>query len=477
MMRVIGPSMLALAVVCGVRAGAAEPFRFVALPDTQVYSENRMPDDRFPPVTDPNGTGYIFGAQTQWIADNADAMNIRYVGHLGDIVQNGENLTEWALAKDAMNTLLDAGIPHGTVMGNHDDIETPDLDHGETYISNYLDNFGPQVFAGQPWYTDSSPSGGGNFQLLQHGDQPIGFINFSIDQPQSEIDWASDIIESNPGAMFVLGTHRYMFDFKLIAGRYDEEVNVTPLGTFRINNDGPAPGVVDPNFGQELYEQIVAPNHNVLMIHSGHFHSEWLRVNDLNTVQEHAIEMLTDYQDARNGGDGWMRIYSIDLENSTFTWDTYSPTLDEYRSTLHHFVETIQQAYVQRDQVKQLLGFPNDETYFAWLDQNLKDNPQVPDGFLAQHPDWDADYFNDYLADMFNVSNGGTIPAGFDNILEWENLWMLAFAADPSNPFDFSPSHRSPSGSLAMNYNAFIPEPASIALLGLGGLALLRRRR
>lgn len=469
--------LLALAGLAGTaQIAGADVFRFVALPDTQIYSENIFPDkDRFPPVTDARGTGQIFGAQTQWVVDNAERLNIRYVGHLGDIIQDGSDPakapTQWALAKDAMNKLLDADIPHGTVMGNHDD------QHTGPYNQDYLTNFGPQVFAGRDWYTGSSPSGGGNYQLLEHEGQNIGFINFSIDQPQSEIDWANDIIINNRDTLFVLGTHRYMYDYKLFAGRYDE-VNVTPLGTFQINNDGPVPGVVNPNFGQQLYEKVVQANDNVLMIHSGHFHSEWLRVADpAAEVQEQAIELLTDYQDARNGGDGWLRLYSIDIDEGTFGWETYSPTLDETRSTLHHFVETIQQAYVQRDQVMALLGFGSDAEYLGWLDTTLKDNPLVPDGFLTMHPDWNAAYFDAYLSDMFN----GEVPEGFENILEWENLWLAAFAADPSNPLDFGNGVRSPSGELLINYDAFVtavplPGAAWLFAAAIIGTGIVGRR-
>lgn len=505
------------------RANGSEPFRFVALPDTQIYAENIFPGTpNRPPVTDPLGTGHIFGDQTQWIADNAAAMNIGYVGHLGDLIQNGEipsqAATEWALAKAAMDKLHDADIPYGTVMGNHDD----DGSHGPSYNADYLANFGPQNFTDKTWYAGSSPSGGGNFQLVEHNGQQIGFINFSIDQPQGEIDWANNIIQSRPDTLFVVGTHRYQYDYKLFAGRYGE-VNVTPLGTFQIGPDEEGipfvpPAGDDPQTGQSLFNQLVNTNPNVMMIHSGHFHSEYLRLTP-RPDQENVIEMLTDYQDARNGGDGWMRVYEMDIDNNTFSWQTYSPTavvpdgnggtkIGGYRSSLHHFAETIQQAYVQRFAVMAVLGLTDGDStqqeiavaenvYLQMLTLpagtlivpaglsptgeditafGLKDTA-APDDFIEQHPDWDADYWNDYLADMFDVPNGGEIPAGFEDMREWEGLWLAAFAANPLNPFDFSDGVRSPSGALGVDYAAFIPEPTSLALLGLGGLLLTRRRR
>ena len=107
--------------LCCAQTLRAEPFVFVSLPDTQVYAQNRFPDGGTPAVTDTRGTGAIFFDQTQWIVDHAAERSIRYVGHLGDIVQDGNNLDEWDRAKAAMDLLLDADIPHGTVMGNHDD--------------------------------------------------------------------------------------------------------------------------------------------------------------------------------------------------------------------------------------------------------------------------------------------------------------------------------------------------------------------
>lgn len=457
-------ALLWAALAAGHARGQGSPFRFVALPDTQIYSEDRRPDGRFPAVTDPRGTGHLFGAQTRWIALNAladrgiDAAaaelersglrrveGIRYAVHLGDIVQNGPDPerapAEWALAKAAMDELLRADVPHGTVMGNHDD------SHGADYRRDYLANFGPAVFEGRAWYTAASPTGGGNHQMMRHGGRRIGFINFSVDHPQEEIDWANRIIAENRDAVFILGTHRYMYDYKLFGGRFGE-VNVTPFGTFQIRtSQRPGPG--GPNFGEELFAEVIATNPNVAMLHCGHFHSEWLRVTE-RPGMERVLEFLTDYQDARNGGDGWLRIYSIDFAAGELSWETYSPSLNEDRSVLHHFAETVQQVYTGREMVMETLGIDSEEAYFAFVASVLKDNPTVPDGFLEGHPEWDAARFGGYLSDLFNVPSGGRIPEGFGDLLEWENLWLRAFAADPADPFDFGPGVRSPRGRTAV---------------------------
>ncbi|MGH0034954.1 MAG: hypothetical protein ACQGVK_07990 [Myxococcota bacterium] len=441
----LGGCLLAAAAV------QAEPFTFVSLPDTQVYADDRVPDGRYPAVTDTRGTGAIFFDQTEWIVDNAEALGIRYVGHLGDIVEHGDDLSEWALADDAMHLLRDADIPHGTVMGNHDD------NHGPNYRQNYLDHFGPQHFEDRPWYTASSPGGGANLQVLEHEHRKIGFLNFSIDHPQAEIDWATGIVEANPDTIFIIGTHRYLYDFKIAGGRYSEDVE-TPLGTINLGG-GPVGGVVEPNTAQDLFDEFVTQHPNILMIHAGHFHGEWLRLDGQNSTAQTVLQILTDYQSTRNGGDGWLRIYELDFENDRFSFDTYSPTLDRTRSTIDHFVEMIFLSYDQRDQIMDVLGV-DEATYFALLQLTFKNNPTIPDGFLKQHPDLDEPheqaYFERYLDELFL----GDPPEGFGDLYEWEQLWMIGFAADPTDPFDFDESVRSPSYTLDVDYSAYFTPSA-----------------
>ena len=458
----------------------ARPFTFVALPDTQVYAENRLPDGRTPAVTDPRGTGAIFFDQTDWIVANADAsprscrrggrrwarwwwprrrgLGIQYVSHLGDIVQRGEVIEEWELAKAAMDPLRKIGLPHGTVMGNHDDIPPRFLEHGQTYQSNYLEYFGPQEFERCRWYRGASPSGAANYQVLWHRGFKLLFLNFSIDHPQAEIEWARKVARRHPNALIIVGTHRYLYDFKLFAGRYGEPVS-TPFGPLTIT-DNPVPGAEEPNTGQELFEEFVTEFPNILMIHAGHFHSEWLRLDGVNGGGHPVIQILTDYQSTRNGGDGWLRVYQLDFKRKEFRFHSYSPTLKRKRSTIDHFVETIYLAWENRSDVKPLIGIdpadPNsDLIYLGFIEQELKRVEGLPN-FLATHPDLDEPeeqaYFARYLDELFL----GAIPPGFEDVTQFQKLWLAAFAADPGNPLDFSDGPRSPSGLLSVDYRAYL---------------------
>ncbi|GAB5452784.1 MAG: hypothetical protein Hals2KO_31120 [Halioglobus sp.] len=126
----------------------------------------------------------------------------------------------------------------------------------------------------------------------------------------------------------------------------------------------------------------------------------------------------------------------------------------QQEATIDHFVETIYLIWAARDNVKEVLGIESDELYFEALNLLLKDTP-APDGFLLEHPDLDDPleqaYYLQYLNDLFL----GGIPDGYENILEWVNLWLSAFAVDPGNPYDFIDGPRSPSYTLEIDYSAY----------------------
>src|SRR3954465_11967041 len=73
---------------------SSSAFKIAVLPDTQNLARNH-PE--------------IFRAQTQWIADNSEEQNIKFVIHEGDITNNN-NTAQWEVAYDAMRT-LDGVVP------------------------------------------------------------------------------------------------------------------------------------------------------------------------------------------------------------------------------------------------------------------------------------------------------------------------------------------------------------------------------
>src|SRR3990170_6905064 len=102
-------TVAALALLAGA-AGAVPPpdFTVVVLPDTQGYVVNSSYDP-------------LFAAQTQWVVDTRNTLNTRFVTHLGDITEHGDQYdVEWKRASTHMATLDRNGVPNNVLPGNHD---------------------------------------------------------------------------------------------------------------------------------------------------------------------------------------------------------------------------------------------------------------------------------------------------------------------------------------------------------------------
>jgi hypothetical protein len=96
-------------------AQTAKPFTLAVLPDTQFYCDTRLK------LSAKWGNGDLrryFFAQTKWVRDNQERLNIAFLVHEGDIVQ-ADAPEEWAIAKKAMS-ILDGKVPYCMCLGNHD---------------------------------------------------------------------------------------------------------------------------------------------------------------------------------------------------------------------------------------------------------------------------------------------------------------------------------------------------------------------
>ena len=308
-----------------------EVFTLVALPDTQHYA------DSYPEV---------FEAQTRWIVDNLETEQIKFVTHLGDIVDNGPNLRQWKNARKAMDLLDKAGVPYGTCVGNHDvmyndneyqfpagvDSSCASKSQVDCSGKDYLTQFNPKRYAGKPWFGGASPSGLSNYQLLTVGGIKFLFLHLSVDPRKAERAWAQKVLDGHKDAAVHLSTHRYMYDYRLV------KTLPSPLNQLlggRFDTLSQAMGQ-NPYFGDaltcdQLFKQLIAPNPNIFMVQCGHVDAE-LRQISKNSAGLPIHELLVDFQTSEaKGGNGWMRLMKFNLTRGTIKVRTYSPTLKRYR--------------------------------------------------------------------------------------------------------------------------------------------------
>ena len=287
-------------------------FSLIGLPDTQNYS-NSYPE--------------IYTSQTNWVVNNRAPLDIRYVSHYGDITNNADQVRQWQNADASMRVLDDAGIIYGVCPGNHD--VTPAGASGTSYIpENYRNYFGPQRFAGRIWYGGASPSGMSNYTYFSAGGIDFLQVHIDVDTPVAELAWAQGILDANKDRPAMITTHKYLQE----AEAYTSGVPVVSNGRY------PAvwysvEGFYNPNGiqSEDFFQWFLRKNTNIFMVTCGHFHGEWHQ-QSLNVAGKPIQEVLADYQDDPNGGNGWMRIMRFDTAANTIDVDSYSPTLQSVRT-------------------------------------------------------------------------------------------------------------------------------------------------
>jgi hypothetical protein len=282
---------------------SATPFTIGVMPDTQAYA-------RFYPD--------IFPIQTNWLKNNKDALNIAYVLHEGDLVDQAMDTNQWLVAKNAMN-ILDGFIPYTVAMGNHD-----------FPVTNLRSSINFNTYFPVSAY-ENLPTFGGVFEYNKHdnsyyffsaGGMDFMVVSLEFGPRDAVLAWANQLIADHPNHKVIILTHDYLY------------TDDTWHGSSPAHQYGPEYwSLSDSNNGLEMWENLVSKHSNIVFVFSGHVHTPTDGAGTLVSIGEHGnkvYQMLTNYQDFTSGGDGYLRLVEVDPQNSTVDVKTYSPYLDQF---------------------------------------------------------------------------------------------------------------------------------------------------
>ena len=160
-------------------------YSVVVIPDTQ-YLVELAPDS--------------YCRLTDWIADNADGLNIQAVLHLGDMV-NANSDGQWEIAKAGMDRLDSTGAAWMPMRGNHDD----------SAMFNYYFDY-------QTYGTNRSWFGGSyHEEKLDHtywyftvGERQYMVLSLGWAPGWDVLDWAEELVKTHPENNVILTCHAYM---------------------------------------------------------------------------------------------------------------------------------------------------------------------------------------------------------------------------------------------------------------------------
>ncbi len=273
-------------------------FSIVLIPDTQHYSFLF------------NETLDTYKKQMQWIRDNKDAENIKFVIHLGDITQHDSD-DEWAVAREAQTVLDNAKIPYSMLPGNHDYPGGGSFDSRNS--AKYNQHFGPQWFEieeYQSWYGGhKGQTNDNNYCFFEAEGLKFMVISLEYAPRKEALCWADNVIRRHKDRRVIIATHCYL---RSGGSRAKCATGFTEIGN---------------SHADFTWNEFIRKHSNIFMVVSGHVNdSEHHIETGLNGNRVH--EILTDYQSERmenkKYGNGWMRTLTFDPDNNRVEAKTFT---------------------------------------------------------------------------------------------------------------------------------------------------------
>jgi hypothetical protein len=279
---------------------AQTDFTIIALPDTQNEAQF------FPGA---------LSAQTKWITENQDRLNIRMVLGEGDIVNDFSDPAQQQSSDSAFRILDNAGIPYMLAIGNHDyDDAAPKKGRP---VSGFNRVFGPSRYAGKTYYRGNFPAGSNEnfFGVLNIGGKDFLFLVLEFMPRPESVSWAESILQANPDKEVIVVTHSFTY------------VDNTRVD-FCDTADMP-PGNAT---GDDLW-RVLRKYPNVSMVLSGHLtNGQAGHRSDIADGGNLVNQIFANYQTFPNGGDGWLRILTFHPDANTVSVRTYSPFLNRFKT-------------------------------------------------------------------------------------------------------------------------------------------------
>jgi len=416
---------LPLAQRMSLASPSSNYFAIGIIPDTQNYC-----DGTFPQPLNKN----FFKEQTTYIAQNVRQLKLRFVTHIGDVVQNGDGRDknfptlfgtpqdiEWRNAVEALDMLDFAGIPWGASPGNHDydnnawRTNNRPLEMSSTYWNAILGS-SSRYFKGKQWYGGASDNVGyissgsavsraghyfpagtptnyglSSFQTFSAGGKKFLHINIEFEPGNAAIAWAQNVINTHLNYATIITHHGHI---NPPAWGDNAAPLVKPASyvapSYLVNSPAGWHG------GQDVFTLLVYPNPQVFMVLCGHAWTSTSTIQgiagpvpgvskgenyriDMNSGGNPVYQLLTDYQGNKTlgsaGGDGWLRFMQFEMD----TKQIYFYTVNVHKTIASSSLEKAGQLPVFAD------GMSDFDQPAAFSDFTLPIPPQILNAPAGAH--------------------------------------------------------------------------------------------
>lgn len=278
------------------------------LPDTQSYVKYKEE---------------VLTSQIDWLINNKDNINLKFVGHEGDIVQDHESiLSQWEFMRTEMFKLTGSSISFSTLPGNHDYVEN-------TRINTTLNEYFPlSAFSGMTTYGGSYDGNSDNtYHIININGNNLLILSLEFGPRDVVVDWANIILNTYSNTKTILLTHAYL--------RSNSEILTHVDNHAASNGYGLGTGPPDVNDGDDLWEKLVYPNNNIFFVISGH--DGEIDIGSALRVSGHSdgsqiIQIMSNFQYYPNFP-GYLVL--LRFSSTQISFRTYSPYLNQYKNDIY----------------------------------------------------------------------------------------------------------------------------------------------
>jgi 3',5'-cyclic AMP phosphodiesterase CpdA len=280
-------------------------FSIAIYPDTQMEVFEKVPDRHAAVPTT------RFRNRSQWLVDNKDKFDIRFVLHTGDMV-NWEDDKEQSQYRVASNGFepLDGVIPYAIALGNHDTHavgpsggSARDTTRTREYvrITTVFNTFFPvSRFPGavtfEPKKIDNA------YQTFEACETKWLVLTLELWSRKIVIDWAEKVVASHPDHNIIIGTHMYL----------------NGNGSIAQNRDY---GEQSPQY---LFDNLIKKYANIKMVFSGHTG----HINDRTDTGIHGNKIVSTVACIHDQKTNPVQIMEIDVKAGTLHRRFFAPFSD-----------------------------------------------------------------------------------------------------------------------------------------------------
>ena len=280
------------------------------------YTMVVMPDPQVMVMNSPEH----FYIVTDWIADNVNAMNIKGVLGVGDMVNNN-NEAQWTASRTGMDMIDDTGVPWMPMRGNHDN------------SAGFNETYGYDEFSQKPYFGGAYEEGKLDYTywFINAGEREYMVLSLGWAPSWDVLDWAEELVQAYPEKNVIITAHAYMYwDYSLIVEGDDSCVN-----SYSGFNDYPE--------GQDIWDRL-SQYENVVLGLGGHIGaSDLITYVDQNGADKDVLNVLVDSQnlDYNGGNVGLLCLLTFHEDSDTVDVNWYSPIRDAFFRERNQFSTTV----------------------------------------------------------------------------------------------------------------------------------------